>query len=170
MRGQSKQWCYDVIVLSQPCYDLFDEGVLANNNMNMKKTANFWNWSVGLCINSSSFICYLEGHGHRSCVPKLRPRWWQSVLVWWTLDRVLVPLVIKAKVIKMALQWRSEWGAQAQSYVNQTELTGANWDYNAITSVSLNDTFVRRTTVLEKTANINWLHFSLSVTRSADAF
>jgi len=35
--------------------------------MNIRKTANYWNWSV--CINSFSFICYLEGHGHRWCVP-----------------------------------------------------------------------------------------------------
>ena len=27
-RGLSKQWCYGVIVLSQPCYDLFDGYVL----------------------------------------------------------------------------------------------------------------------------------------------
>ena len=48
-------------------------------------------------------------------------------------------------------KWSSamERRAQVQSYVNQTELT--NWIYNAITSLLLNDTFVRRTTDLEET-------------------
>jgi len=32
-------------------------------------------------------------------------------------------LVIMPKVVKQALQWRSKWPAQVQSYVNQTELT-----------------------------------------------
>jgi len=27
--GLSEQWCYDVIVLRQPCYNLFDEDVKA---------------------------------------------------------------------------------------------------------------------------------------------
>jgi len=27
--GPTDQWCYDMIVLSQRCYDLFDENVLA---------------------------------------------------------------------------------------------------------------------------------------------
>jgi len=30
-RGVSEQWCYDVIVLIQPCYDLFDEDVLSKS-------------------------------------------------------------------------------------------------------------------------------------------
>jgi len=42
---------------------------------------------------------------------------------WWTLDSVQLPLAIKPKVAKEALQWRSERRAQAQNYVNQTELT-----------------------------------------------
>ena len=36
--GPLWQWRYDVIVLSQPCYDLFYEDVLANNNMNIKNS------------------------------------------------------------------------------------------------------------------------------------
>jgi len=70
------------------------------------------------------------------------------------------------------MQWRSERRAQMQSYVNQTELTSElTSSSNAITSLLLSGTFVRRTTDLEKTANIymNWLPFSLSVTASADA-
>jgi len=27
--GPSEQWRYDIIVRSQPCYDLFDEDILA---------------------------------------------------------------------------------------------------------------------------------------------
>ena len=38
----SDQWCYYVIVVSQPCHDLSDEYILENNYMNMKKTANYW--------------------------------------------------------------------------------------------------------------------------------
>ena len=58
-----------------------------------------------------------------------------------------------------------------QSYINQTDKPNwqANWTYNAITSLLLNGTFVRKTTDLDKTANMNWLPFSLSVTTSADA-
>jgi len=28
-RGLTEQWCYYIIVLSQPCYGLFDEDILA---------------------------------------------------------------------------------------------------------------------------------------------
>jgi len=46
-----------------------------------------------------------------------------SMLLWWTLDRVPLLLVIKPRVVKDALQCRSQGRAQVQSYVNQTELT-----------------------------------------------
>ena len=46
----------------------------------------------------------------------------------------------------------------------------ANLTYNAITSLLLNGSFVRRITDLEKTAKINYLLFSLTVTISADTF
>jgi len=46
-----------------------------------------------------------------------------STLLWWTLDSVLLLVAIKLKAIKEALQWRSEWQAQAQSYIHQAELT-----------------------------------------------
>jgi len=36
---------------------------------------------------------------------------------------VTLPFAIKPQVIKEALQWRSEWRGQVQSYVNQTEQT-----------------------------------------------
>jgi len=42
-----------------------------------------------------------------------------SMLLWWTLNSVLV---INTKVVKETLQWRSVWRAQMQSYVIQTEL------------------------------------------------
>jgi len=44
--------------------------------------------------------------------------------------------------------------AQVQSCANQTELT-SELNFNAITSLLSNDTFVRRTTELEKTVNMN---------------
>ena len=95
-----------------------------------------------------------------------------SLLLWLTLDRAPLPLLIKPKVVKEALQWRSEWQVQVQSYFNQTELTSElwNWTCNAITSLTLNGTVVPRTTDLEKTVNMNWLPFSLSVTTIIDAF
>jgi len=40
------------------------------------------------------------------------------MLLRWTLSSVHLPLILKPKVLKEALQWRSEW---VQSYVNQTE-------------------------------------------------
>jgi len=45
-----------------------------------------------------------------------------SMLLCWTLDSVAVPLV-KPKVVKEALLWRSKRRAQVQSYVNQIEMT-----------------------------------------------
>jgi len=74
--------------------------------------------------------------------------------------------------VKEALQWRLERRVQVQSYVNQNEMASElwNWTYNAITSLALNGTFVRRTTDLEKTLNMNWLPFSLSVNTIADEF
>jgi len=47
-----------------------------------------------------------------------------NMLLWWKLDSrpLSLPLVIKPKVVKEALQWRSQRLAQVQSYVNQTEL------------------------------------------------
>jgi len=37
--GLCEQWCYDVIVLSQPYHDLFLKMFKQNNYMNIKKTA-----------------------------------------------------------------------------------------------------------------------------------
>jgi len=51
-----------------------------------------------------------------------------SLLLWLTLDRAPLPLLIKPKVVKEALQWRSEWQVQVQSYFNQTELTSELWN------------------------------------------
>jgi len=77
-----------------------------------------------------------------------------SMLLWWTLDRVPLPLVIKPNIIKKALQWRSELRAPVQSYVNQAEIASElNLQRNYFT-VS-NGTFVRRTANLEKTVNMN---------------
>jgi len=45
------------------------------------------------------------------------------MLLWWTLDSLELSLVLKPNFVKETLQWRSEWQAQVQSYLNQTELT-----------------------------------------------
>jgi len=36
-RGPSERWCYYVVVLSQPCYDLFDEDILEKQLHEYKK-------------------------------------------------------------------------------------------------------------------------------------
>ena len=69
-------------------------------------------------------------------------------------------LVIKPKVLKEALQWSGERKCKATSIKPNWQ---ANWTYNAIISHLLNDTFLRKTTDLEKTVNINWLLIQLSV-------
>jgi len=90
-----------------------------------------------------------------------------GMLLWWTLDSVLLPIVIKPKVITEALQWSSESKCKVTPVKQNWQ---AIWIYNAITSLLLNDTFFRRTTDLEKTVNINFLLISLSVITIADAF
>ena len=64
-------------------------------------------WAVGIAHVSSSFTMFMTN----------------SMLLWWILDSVPLPLVIKQKVAKEAMQWSSERRAQVQSYVNQPELT-----------------------------------------------
>jgi len=71
-----------------------------------------------------------------------------GMLLWWTLDSVPLPL----KVVKEALQWRSKWQTQVQSYFNQTKLT-SELNLQGDSSL-LNSIFVRRTIDLEKTANM----------------
>jgi len=73
-------------------------------------------------------------------------------------------LVIKLNVVKEALQWSGERKCKVTSIKPNWQ---ANWTYNAITSLLLNGTFIRRTD-LETTPNMNWLLISLSVI--ADAF
>ena len=41
-RGSSEQWCYYVTVLTQTCYDLFDEDILAKLLYEYKKATNYW--------------------------------------------------------------------------------------------------------------------------------
>jgi len=73
-----------------------------------------------------------------------------SMLLWWTLDSVPLPLVIKPKVVKEALRWSD----QRQCKVAWIKLNWqANGTYKAITSLLLNDTFIRTTTDLEKIAH-----------------
>ena len=90
-----------------------------------------------------------------------------SMLLWWTLDSVPLPLVIKSKVVTEVLKWSGERRCRVTSIKSNWQ---ANWTCNAITSLLLNGTFNRRATDLEKTANMNWLLISLSVTTIADTF
>ena len=90
-----------------------------------------------------------------------------SMLLWWTLDSEPLPLVIKPKVVTETLQWSSERKCKVTPVKPNWQ---ANWTYSAITSLLLNDTFVRRTTNLDKTANMNFLLISLSVTTTPDVF
>ena len=90
-----------------------------------------------------------------------------SMLLWWTLDSVLLPLVIEPKAVKEALQWGGERKCKVTSIKPNWQ---TNWTYNAVTSLLLNDTFVRRTTDSEKTVKMNFLLMSLAVTTIADAF
>ena len=80
---------------------------------------------------------------------------------------VPLPVVIKPKAVKEALQWSGKRKCKVTSIKLNWQ---ANWTYNAITSLLLNGTFIRRTTDSEKTANMNWLLISLSVSTIADAF
>ena len=82
----------------------------------------------------------------------------------WT---VLLPIAIKPKIVKEALQWRSERQRNVTSVKPNWQ---AIWTYSVITSLLLNGTVVRITSDLEKTANMNWLPFLLSVITSVDAF
>ena len=92
-----------------------------------------------------------------------------SLLLWWTLDSVSLPVIIKPKAVKEALQWRSKLRVQVQSHVNQSEIT-SEFNLQCNYSLVLNGTFVRRTGNLEKTVTWTEIHFSLSVTTHADAF
>ena len=85
---------------------------------------------------------------------------------------VTLPLVIKPKVERrkgssaMEILAASSCAKLRRSNRSDKEM---NLQCNYFESLLLNDTFVRRTTDLEKTANMNWLPFSLWVTTCADA-
>jgi len=117
-------------------------------------TQQFLLWGVGIVHVSRSY-----GHVYDLLTNRM--------LLWWTLDSVPLPVVIKRKVVTEALQWSGERKCKVTSIKQNWQV---NWTYNAITLLVLNDTFVRRTTDLEKTANVNWLLISLSATTIADAF
>ena len=78
-----------------------------------------------------------------------------------------LPLASKPKVAKETLQWSGERKCKVTPVKRNWQ---TNWTYNAVTSLLLNDTFVRRTTYLEKTVETNFLLISLAVTTIADAF
>ena len=81
----------------------------------------------------------------------------------WKLDSVPLPLdVIKPKVVKESLQWSGERKCNVTWIKPNWQ---ADWTYNAITSLLSNDTFVRRTSDLEKTANMSWLRTQKIFTR-----
>ena len=88
-----------------------------------------------------------------------------SMLLWRTLDSVLLPIVIKPKVVTEALQWSGECKCKVMP-------VKPNWQANEHTMQLLRScwTILWRTNDLEKTVNMNFLLISLSVTTVADAF
>jgi len=118
---------------------------------------------LGTPVTTQQFLLWGVGIAHVS--PSCGMFMTNSMLLWWTLGSV--PLVIKPKVVKEALQWSGEPKCKVTSIESNWQ---TNWTYNAITSLLLNDTSVRRTTDLEKTFNMNWLLISFSVTTISDAF
>jgi len=86
------------------------------------------------------------------CIPHVPPAAimfiTNCILLWWSLDSVLLPLVLMPKVVTEALQW----GGERKCKVTSTKPNWqANWNYNGITALLLNDTFVWRRTDLQKT-------------------
>jgi len=88
-----------------------------------------------------------------------------------------LPVLIKSKVVKEALQVSPMLRVQVQSCVNQSKpASGFNLQWNYFTLIKW--LFVRRATDLGKTSSINFLFdkllkyeiFSLLVTTNADAF
>jgi len=91
------------------------------------------------------------------------------MLLWWSLDRVPLPVITKSKVVKDLCN--GDLSDERKFKITSIKPNWQpNWTNSVITSLLLSGTFVRRTTYLEKTANINWLPFSLLVSTSADAF
>jgi len=90
--------------------------------------ANYWNYSV------SVFSCCVHVyHQYHAALVDIR--------------QCTATNVIKPKVVKETLQWRSEWLAQVQSFVNQTELTSvlkhtSHKSYPCIPQSSPNPNFI----------------------------
>jgi len=75
------------------------------------------------------------------CLPATVMFMTNTMLLWWTLDSVLLPLVVEPKVVKEVLQWSGERKCKVTSIKPKWQ---AKWTYNATTSLLLNGTFVRR--------------------------
>jgi len=109
--------------------------------------------SLGSPVITQQFLLWGVDIAHQTPVTVMFMT--NSMLLWWTLESKPLPLV---KVLRESLQWRGERKCNVTSIEPNWQ---ANWNHNAITSLLLNDTFVRRTTDLEKTVNTNWLLISL---------
>jgi len=69
-----------------------------------------------------------------------------NMLLWWKLDSVLLPLLIKPNVLKEVLQWRFERQAQVESYVVTSIKPNKRFQLTMQHSLLLlNATFVSRT-------------------------
>jgi len=79
-------------------------------------------WSVCMYMITQEFLLFGWGLGTTQVSLVTSMFMSNSMLLWWALDSVPLPVVIKPKFAKKALQWRSERRAQVQSHVNQTEL------------------------------------------------
>jgi len=119
--GPSQQSFYDVIVPSQPCYNLSDETFLQNNCiiMNIEKDGKLF--GVYLYVPTVSFIWrgVVIAHVFLIATSMFTTKYHGAVVD----ISATLPLAIKQYVFKEALQWTSERQAQVQSYVSQTELT-----------------------------------------------
>ena len=104
------------------------------------------------------------GSGHSFCVSQLRLFMVNSMLLWWTLDSVLLPLAIKPKVVHEALQWNGERKCKVTS-IKQ------NWliEFTMQLRRSCWTTLLFEEQLTWRKLNMNWLFLSLSVTTIANA-
>ena len=116
-----------LIVLSQPCYDLFDEDILAKQLYEHKKGGKYnWSWSrstwdvlsrpwVDLYVHDNTTVSFIwKGVGIAHASPS------SAVVDMGQCSSLPLPVLIKSKVVKEALQVSPMLRVQVQSCVNQT--------------------------------------------------
>jgi len=77
----------------------------------------YFAWWTRLLRENHPTLFFIEKMGSLKplCLRARKSHIWHWL--WWTLDSVQLPLVIKPKILKEALQWRSERWAQVERYV-----------------------------------------------------